>query len=96
MPSLVGLTWSASSARAAATGLHLVLTPDPSQANNTASASEASQPAPIAAPVTFAPGSNDPVDICADPPVTETFDGAAVNAVNPSAPPPNPATPPAT
>jgi hypothetical protein len=65
-------------------------TPDPNPANNTASASEASQPAPIAAPVTFAPGSNDPVDICANPPVTETFDGAAVNAINPAAPPPNP------
>jgi Domain of unknown function DUF11 len=66
-------------------------TPDPSQANNTASASEASQPAPIAAPITFAPGSENPVDICADPPVTETFDGSAVNAINPAAPPPNPA-----
>ena len=66
-------------------------TPDPNPANNTASASEASQPAPISAPITFAPGSDNPVDVCANPPVTETFDGSAVNAVNPAAPPPNPA-----
>ena len=31
------------------------------------------------------------MDVCANPPVTETFDGSAVNAVNPAAPPPNPA-----
>ena len=55
-----------------------------------ASASEASQPAPIAAPITVAPGSENPVDICADPPFTQTFDGSAVNAINPAAPPPNP------
>ncbi|HSZ28914.1 MAG TPA: DUF11 domain-containing protein [Pseudonocardiaceae bacterium] len=66
-------------------------TPDPNPANNTASASEASQPAPIAAPITLAPGSGNAVDICANPPVTFTWDGAAVNAVNPAAPPPNPA-----
>ena len=66
-------------------------TPDPNPANNTASASETSQPAPISAPITFAPGSDNPVDVCANPPVTETFDGSAVNAVNPAAPPPNPA-----
>jgi hypothetical protein len=40
---------------------------DPNPANNTASASEASQPAPIKDTVAFAPGSGNPVDICADP-----------------------------
>jgi hypothetical protein len=63
---------------------------DPNPANNTASASEASQPAPIQDTVTFAPGSGEPVDICADPPVIETFDVTVTNAINPAAPPPAP------
>jgi Domain of unknown function DUF11 len=65
-------------------------TPDPNQANNTASASEASQPAPIAALITADPNNQNPVDVCASPPVTNTWDGATVNAVNPAAPPPAP------
>jgi hypothetical protein len=65
-------------------------TPDPNQANNTASASEASQPAPIAALITADPGNQNPVDVCASPPVTNTWDGSAVNAVTPAAPPPAP------
>ena len=64
---------------------------DPNPANNTASASEASQPAPFSAAVAFAPGSGEPVDVCANPPVTETFDVSVVNAINPAAPPPAPA-----
>ena len=63
---------------------------DPNPANNTASASEASQPAPIQDTVAFAPGSGEPVDICADPPVIETFEVTVVNAINPAAPPPAP------
>jgi hypothetical protein len=66
-------------------------TPDPDQANNTASASEASQPAPIQVDVTPDPGNADPINVCADPPTTETWYGSAVNAVNPAAPPPAPA-----
>jgi Domain of unknown function DUF11 len=65
-------------------------TPDPNPANNTASASEASQPAPIAALITADPDNQNPVDVCASPPVTNTWDGSAVNAVNPAAPPPAP------
>lgn len=63
---------------------------DPNPANNTASASEASQPAPINAILAWAPGSGNFVDICANPPVTETFDVSTVNAINPAAPPPAP------
>jgi eukaryotic-like serine/threonine-protein kinase len=67
MPSLVGLTWSAASARAAATGLHLVLTPDPSQAipgptqpaasSTPQPASTTQPPTPAAIPTPAAPTS---------------------------------------
>jgi Domain of unknown function DUF11 len=65
-------------------------TPDPDQVNNTASASEASQPAPWEALITADANDHFPVDVCQQPPVTDTWDGSAVNAVNPAAPPPNP------
>jgi hypothetical protein len=65
-------------------------TPDSNPANNTASASEASQRAPIQVDVTPAAGTQNPVDVCADPPVTDTWDGSAVDAANPAAPPPAP------
>jgi uncharacterized protein DUF11 len=65
-------------------------TVDPNPANNTASAAEASQPAPVTALLTLAPGTAFPVDVCADPPTTVTWDASAVNAINPAAPPPDP------
>jgi hypothetical protein len=65
-------------------------TPDPNPANNTASASETSQPAPVQVDVTPAAGTQNPVDVCADPPVTDTWDGSVVDAANPAAPPPAP------
>ncbi len=65
-------------------------TPDSDQANNTASASEASQPAPIQPLINPDPNNQFPVNVCASPPVTNTWDGSAVNAVNPAAPPPAP------
>jgi hypothetical protein len=61
-------------------------TPDSNQANNTASASEASQPAPLAAVITPDPGNPNPIDI--SQPGTVTWYGSAVNGVNPAAPPP--------
>jgi hypothetical protein len=65
-------------------------TPDPDPANNTASASEASQPAPILPVATADANDEFPVDVCQEPPVTDTWYGSAVNLINPAAPPPDP------
>ena len=59
--------------------------------NNTAAASEASQPAPFLAVITPDPANqNPPIDVCAMPPVIDTWYGSAVNELNPAAPPPTP------
>ena len=63
---------------------------DPNPANNTASASEASQPAPYMSVITPDPNNLNPVDVCA-PLTTLTWYGSAVNAINAAAPPPAPA-----
>ncbi len=60
---------------------------DPTLANNTASASEASQPAPMGPVITADPNNTNPVDVCA-PNTPETWYGSAVNLANPAAPPP--------
>lgn len=59
-------------------------TSDPVPGNNTASVSESSQPAPVAARIT----GPRLVDVCPDPPVIDTWTFSAVNAINPAAPPP--------
>jgi hypothetical protein len=61
-------------------------TPDPNPANNTASASEASQPAQLAAKITPSPDNPDPIDI--SQPGDVSWTGSAYNAENPAAPPP--------
>ncbi len=59
---------------------------DPNPANNTASASEASQPAPFLAVITPDPNNLNPVNVCTPSPVTQIWYGSVVNAVNPAAP----------
>lgn len=58
---------------------------DPNQANNTASASEASQPPPVEAFITPDPNNDNPVNVCDTG--TVTFYASTGNAANPAAPP---------
>ena len=59
---------------------------NPNPANNTASASEASQPAPFLAVITPDPNNLNPMNVCTPSPVTQIWYGSVVNAVNPAAP----------
>ena len=61
---------------------------DPNPANNTASASEASQPAIMQPVATASPVNYNPVNVCAQ--YTQSFTASVVNAANPAAPPPPP------
>jgi Domain of unknown function DUF11 len=61
-------------------------TPDPNLADNTASAAEASQPAPVAAVITPDPGNPQNIDL--SDPGDVTWYASAVNAVNAAAPVP--------
>jgi hypothetical protein len=61
-------------------------TPDPNSANNTASASETSQPAQLG--VTITPSPNNPTNIDVSLPGSVSWTGSAYNAENPAAPVP--------
>ncbi len=61
-------------------------TPDPNSANNTASASEAAQPAQLG--VTITPSPNNPSNIDISLPGSVSWTGSAYNSENPAAPAP--------
>jgi hypothetical protein len=61
-------------------------TPDPNSANNTASASEAAQPAHLG--VTITPSPNNPTNIDINLPGSVSWTGSAYNSENPAAPVP--------
>jgi hypothetical protein len=84
---ITGLAGDVADGTQTVTAVVTATTSDPNPANNTASASEASQPAQVTLSIIPDPGN--PAVIDTSLPGTVTWTGSAVNADNPAAPPPD-------
>jgi uncharacterized repeat protein (TIGR01451 family) len=83
---ITGLAGDVSAGTQTVTATVTATTQDPNPANNTATASEASQPAPVGLKIIPDPGNPSLIDISA--PGTVTWTGSAFNVANPAGPPP--------